>query len=209
MPTTIGFALVNRCLDGTVTREVTHCDKSASTAWSNIELLTFTALVTLDAGHVTRFGAFFSGVTALVAVTALQDAFVGAVGRTMALFTMSALVQATNKITRYSPAVEALLAATTSTVGAVPAEVTFTITATALGIVACDTRLLAFVRTMALLTTIAAGIKVYAWLGAITDAMIEGITVRAFENNTCVHIVLGHLLLAIDTQVTLLCDQSV
>jgi hypothetical protein len=76
----------------------------------------------------------------------------------------------------------------------------------AFGFVASDTRLLAFVRTMALLTAITAGIIVYAWLGAVTDTVIETITVRALENNTCIHVVLGHLLFAIDTQVTLLCD---
>jgi hypothetical protein len=97
MSITIGVILFNWFLGGTVTRKVTHCDKSASAARSNIKVLTFTTLVTLDARHVTRLGAFFSGVAALVAVTALQDAFVRAIRRTMALLTMSVLVSTSNK----------------------------------------------------------------------------------------------------------------
>jgi len=83
--------------------------------------------------------------------------------------------------------------------------VTVAAAATTLGIGAGNTGVLALGRAMTLLSAVPACIPVLARLGAVTDTMIETLTVRALENNLLVHAILGDFELAADTQVALLC----
>jgi hypothetical protein len=102
------------------------------------------------------------------------------------------------------PAVIAFIG-TSSILGTILAKVTLSITPTALGIRAGHTGILTLSGPVSLFTAVSASSKVLAWLGAITDAMIESLAVGALEDNTIFHVIFRHFKLATSTEMTLLC----
>jgi CBS domain-containing protein len=164
---------------------------------------TFTTVVALDTGDVTRLGALLGHVTTLVTVATLGDTIVGTIGGTMTGFT-EYVSQVHDRRMEHLPAVEALVRALLP-IRTLLGEVTLATAVTALGVGRSDTRVGAVSRTMTLLTTVPASVEVLARLRAVTDAMIQSLAVVALDLDRSLLGLLIDYHLAVDTAVALLC----